>query len=104
MKNELKQKYLPSVAEGNKFAAFGLTEANAGSDASGIQTTAVLDGGLANVDAGTAATAGTATASAFGALIVGYIWHHFGEIHAIEFSAFGLILPEYDIGMFGFVL
>ncbi len=41
---ELKQKYLPPVAEGKKFAAFGLTEANAGSDASGIQTTAVLDG------------------------------------------------------------
>jgi len=41
---EMKQKYLPSVAAGKKFAAFGLTEANAGSDASGIQTTAVLDG------------------------------------------------------------
>jgi len=41
---ELKQKYLPDVAAGKKFAAFGLTEANAGSDASGIQTTAVLDG------------------------------------------------------------
>jgi butyryl-CoA dehydrogenase len=41
---ELKQKYLPAVASGNKFAAFGLTEANAGSDASGIQTSAVLDG------------------------------------------------------------
>ncbi|MEN8199090.1 MAG: acyl-CoA dehydrogenase family protein [Thermodesulfobacteriota bacterium] len=41
---EMKQKYLPPVAAGEKFAAFGLTEANAGSDASGIQTTAVLDG------------------------------------------------------------
>lgn len=41
---EMKQKYLPEIATGNKFAAFGLTEANAGSDASGIQTTAVLDG------------------------------------------------------------
>ncbi len=41
---ELKQKYLPPVASGEKFAAFGLTEANAGSDASGIQTTAELDG------------------------------------------------------------
>ncbi len=41
---EMKQKYLPSVATGEKFGAFGLTEANAGSDASGIQTTAVLDG------------------------------------------------------------
>ena len=41
---EMKQKYLPDVATGRRFAAFGLTEANAGSDASGIQTTAVLDG------------------------------------------------------------
>jgi len=41
---EMKQKYLPAVASGEKFGAFGLTEANAGSDASGIQTTAVLDG------------------------------------------------------------
>lgn len=41
---EQKQKYLPDVAAGKKFAAFGLTEANAGSDASGINTTAVLDG------------------------------------------------------------
>ena len=41
---EMKKKYLTPVAAGKKFAAFGLTEANAGSDASGIQTTAVLDG------------------------------------------------------------
>jgi butyryl-CoA dehydrogenase len=41
---EMKQKYLPDVATGKKFGAFGLTEANAGSDASGIQTSAVLDG------------------------------------------------------------
>jgi butyryl-CoA dehydrogenase len=40
----MKHKYLPDVAAGKNFAAFGLTEANAGSDASGIQTTAVLDG------------------------------------------------------------
>jgi len=41
---EQKQKYLPDIASGARWAAFGLTEANAGSDASGIQTTAVLDG------------------------------------------------------------
>ena len=41
---EMKQKYLPQVASGDMRAAFALTEANAGSDASGIQTTAVLDG------------------------------------------------------------
>ncbi len=41
---EQKSKYLPDIASGKKLAAFGLTEANAGSDAAGIQTTAVLDG------------------------------------------------------------
>ncbi len=41
---ELKDKYLSDIASGKKRAAFALTEANAGSDASGIQTTAVLDG------------------------------------------------------------
>jgi butyryl-CoA dehydrogenase len=39
-----KKKYLPDIASGKKLVAFGLTEANAGSDASGIQTTAKLDG------------------------------------------------------------
>jgi butyryl-CoA dehydrogenase len=41
---EQKAKYLPDIAAGRKLAAFGLTEAGAGSDASAIQTTAVLDG------------------------------------------------------------
>ncbi len=39
-----KKKYLPDIAAGRKLAAFGLTEANAGSDASGIQTTAKTEG------------------------------------------------------------
>ncbi len=39
-----KKKYLPAIAAGKKLVAFGLTEANAGSDASGVQTTAKLDG------------------------------------------------------------
>jgi len=39
-----KQKFLPDICAGKKLVAFGLTEANAGSDASGIQTTAKLDG------------------------------------------------------------
>lgn len=42
--DELKASYLPDIATGKRKAAFALTEANAGSDASGIQTTAVLDG------------------------------------------------------------
>jgi butyryl-CoA dehydrogenase len=42
--DEQKKKYLPDIAAGKKLAAFGLTEANAGSDAGGIQTTAKLDG------------------------------------------------------------
>jgi butyryl-CoA dehydrogenase len=39
-----KKKYLPDIAAGKKTVAFGLTEANAGSDAGGIQTTARLEG------------------------------------------------------------
>ncbi|MEK7274366.1 MAG: acyl-CoA dehydrogenase family protein [Candidatus Desantisbacteria bacterium] len=39
-----KQKYLPDIAAGKKLAAFGLTEANAGSDAASVATTAVRDG------------------------------------------------------------
>ena len=41
---EQKKKYLPDIAKGKKLAAFGLTEANAGSDAGAMQTTAVKDG------------------------------------------------------------
>lgn len=41
---EQKKKYLPDIAAGKKLVAFGLTEANAGSDAAGIQTTARLEG------------------------------------------------------------
>ncbi len=41
---EQKQKYLPPIAAGKKYAAFGLTEANAGSDAGGLETTAIKDG------------------------------------------------------------
>ena len=39
-----KQKYLPPLCSGEKLAAFGLTEQNAGSDAGGTETTAVLEG------------------------------------------------------------
>ncbi len=39
-----KKKYLPDIASGKRLVAFGLTEANAGSDASGVQTTAKLEG------------------------------------------------------------
>ncbi len=42
--DEQKKKFLPEIATGKKLVAFGLTEANAGSDASGIQTTAKPDG------------------------------------------------------------
>lgn len=41
---EQKRKYLPSLASGEKLAAFGLTEPEAGSDAGNIRTTAVSDG------------------------------------------------------------
>lgn len=42
--DEQKKKYLPDIASGKRLVAFGLTEANAGSDAAGIQTTAKLVG------------------------------------------------------------
>lgn len=42
---EQKRKYLPDIASGRKLAAFGLTEATAGSDAGGIQTTATRTSG-----------------------------------------------------------
>jgi butyryl-CoA dehydrogenase len=42
--HELKSKYLPQIASGRRLAAFGLTEPGAGSDVSGIRTTAVQDG------------------------------------------------------------
>jgi alkylation response protein AidB-like acyl-CoA dehydrogenase len=41
---EQKKKYLAEIAAGTRLAAFGLTEANAGSDALGMKTTAKLDG------------------------------------------------------------
>lgn len=41
---EQKMKYLPDLLSGKKVGAFGLTEPSAGTDASGQQTTAVLDG------------------------------------------------------------
>src|SRR5699024_10330676 len=41
---EQKKKYLIPLAEGKALGAFGLTEPNAGSDASGTETTAILDG------------------------------------------------------------
>jgi len=41
---EQKQKYLVPLASGQKLGAFGLTEPEAGSDAGGTETTAVLEG------------------------------------------------------------
>ena len=41
---EQKMKYLPDLLSGKKIGAFGLTEPNAGTDASGQQTTAVKKG------------------------------------------------------------
>ncbi|OCC15914.1 Butyryl-CoA dehydrogenase [Dissulfuribacter thermophilus] len=41
---EQKRRYLPPIAKGEKFAAFGLTEVSAGSDAGAIKTIAEEDG------------------------------------------------------------
>jgi short/branched chain acyl-CoA dehydrogenase len=43
--DEQKREWLPDLASGKKLAAFGLTEANAGSDAGATRTTAKLEGG-----------------------------------------------------------
>lgn len=42
---EQKQQWLPMLTSGKALAGFGLTEADAGSDAAGTKTTAVLEGG-----------------------------------------------------------
>ncbi len=42
---EQKQEWVPRLASGSALAAFGLTEADAGSDAAGTRTTAALEGG-----------------------------------------------------------
>ncbi len=42
--DEIKRKYLAAAIRGEMIAALGITEAGAGSDAAGIQTTAVRDG------------------------------------------------------------
>jgi alkylation response protein AidB-like acyl-CoA dehydrogenase len=42
--DEQKAKYLPGIASGENLAAFAITEAEAGSDAGGIKTTAQKDG------------------------------------------------------------
>ena len=41
---EQKKKYLPEIGSGKRLGAFGATEANAGSDVAGMQTTARKDG------------------------------------------------------------
>lgn len=41
---EQKRQYLPDIASGKRLAAFAATEANAGSDPAGMETSAVLDG------------------------------------------------------------
>lgn len=43
---EQKKKYLPQLASGEKLAAFGLTESEAGSDVGNIRTTALKKGGF----------------------------------------------------------
>ena len=58
--DEQKEKYLPRLASGESLAAFGLTEAEAGSDAGGIQTTAVR---TATSTSSTAPSSGSPTAA-----------------------------------------
>lgn len=50
--DEQKKKYLTPLAQGKKFAAFGLTEPDAGSDAAAIRTRAVREGDSWILDGG----------------------------------------------------
>jgi alkylation response protein AidB-like acyl-CoA dehydrogenase len=50
--DEQKEKYLTPLARGEKFAAFGLTESGAGSDAAAIRTRAVREGDSWIIDGG----------------------------------------------------
>jgi alkylation response protein AidB-like acyl-CoA dehydrogenase len=50
--DEQKQKYLIPLARGEKIAAFGLTEPNAGSDAAAVRTRAVREGDSYILDGG----------------------------------------------------
>jgi len=43
--DEQKKKYLPKLTTGEHLGCFGITESNAGTDAAGTQTTAVLKDG-----------------------------------------------------------
>lgn len=45
-----KRKYLPDIASGRKLIAFGLSERNAGSDASGLQTRITVEGDTAVIE------------------------------------------------------
>jgi butyryl-CoA dehydrogenase len=61
--DEQKQRYLPAIARGEKLAAFAITEADAGSDAGRIRTTAVRE--IYTVVAVTDRSKGARGASAF---------------------------------------
>ena len=69
---EQKEKYLPSLASGEKIGAFGLTEPNAGSDAGNTQTRAVLDGDhyIVNGEKAFCTNAGVSSILIFTAMIV----------------------------------
>ena len=69
---EQKEKYLPSLASGEKIGAFGLTEPNAGSDAGNTQTRAVLDGDhyIVNGEKAFCTNAGVSSVLIFTAMIV----------------------------------
>ena len=69
---EQKEKYLPSLAKGEKIGAFGLTEPNAGSDAGNTQTRAVLNGDyyIVNGEKAFCTNAGVSSVLIFTAVIV----------------------------------
>ncbi len=62
---EQKQKFLRPLVDGSKTGCFGLTEPNAGSDAAGQQTRAVLDGDEYVINGGKIFTTNSAFADTF---------------------------------------
>ena len=66
---EQKQRFLPAMARGEKRAAFGLTEAHAGSDAQQIRTTAVRKGDVYLVNGSKMWSTNGRTGTMFGLIV-----------------------------------
>jgi len=84
--DEQKQKWIPPLARGEKIGAFCLTEPNAGSDASGIEATAVRKGDRCNMRSSSDDT--ISFSSSFMAII-------------LPLSVLIVVLSRYSLGILG---